>query len=108
MARANTSRCFELRNGKGSGSDPENLFYMSYSLHVLLQSVKALQQNGYEDFTSSYWLQNIYKMYMYMYTPNFYNIVGFSDQDGVVGRGPQHILSYLQQLTGDGAIGTIL
>jgi len=107
MARANTSRCFELRNGKGDGSDPENLFYMSYSLHALLQSVKALQQNGYEDFTSGYWLQNIYKMYMYLYTPNFYNIVGFSDQDGVVGRGPQHILSYLQQLTGDGAIGTI-
>jgi hypothetical protein len=104
QARANYGRVFQLRNGKGEGSDPENLFYLSYSMHSLIQAVQTLVRNGYEDFTSGVWLQNIHKMYMYMYHPNFRNIVGMSDQDGVVGRGPQHTLAYLASITGEGQI----
>jgi len=103
----NTNQCFQLRNGQDTASDPENLFYMSYSLHGLIQTVDVLKNLGLADYESSTWLQNIYKMYMYAYLPDYLYQTGYGDQNGLVGRGPQHLLAYLENLTSDGEIGFI-
>jgi hypothetical protein len=106
---ANTNEIFEIRGGEETASNTEGLFYTSYSMHCLLQTIDVLQniELASLDYDNHSWLQGINDMYFYTYLPGNYNIVGYGDQNGVVGRGPQHILAYLSKINSGGRAAEI-
>jgi hypothetical protein len=98
----NTQHVMDLRRDRIDGSDIEGIMYATYGDHSLFQTLFLLTRHFAIDFADNPWLMARSHFYLHGAHPGMDQTLGIADGLGTWGHGPEHILYYLDSITGDG------